>query len=238
MSSVQRQLNIIQRLDVALQQAIRLGDPQVIQVVCATQWNTCLPLLQHNLRHHLRKPLTNIAEILEKVDSLVVTLRCHVHMEVARIEEDEDRLEPAMAHLRKALLLDSLGHHQDELLMALNRLHLCTTLYQIPERAEDKATMAIEQAKKAMPKDSVRKKRALLVKAGLALAPDAFQTVLDSENTTKEVGFISAEATVHLLQAEGVQLNGRPRPPEGLSQHPMGYTPESPEDNAEWIVYQ
>ncbi|KAB1271378.1 Cilia- and flagella-associated protein 46 [Camelus dromedarius] len=356
--AVERQLNIIQRLDVALQQAIRLGDPQVIQVVCATQWNTCLPLLQHNLRHHLRKPLTNVAEILEKVDSLVVTLRCHVHMEVACIEEDEDRLEPAMAHLRKALLLDSLGHHQDELLMALNRLHLCTTLYQIPERAEDKATMAIEQAKKAMPKDSVRKKRALLVKAGLALAPDAFQTVLDSENTTKvsigknrgrftylfakarhhslsvdkatghlrrlgsesakeriqiwaeltkvarkqgvwdvcraasrfcllydsakakkparvrkgkkrrgragsrqdsegasdaplqrrvspsllrvfaEVGFISAEATVHLLQAEGVQLNGRPRPPEGLSQHPMGYTPESPEDNAEWIVYQ
>ncbi|XP_072828267.1 cilia- and flagella-associated protein 46 isoform X6 [Vicugna pacos] len=356
--AVERQLNIIQRLDVALQQAIRLGDPQVIHVVCATQWNTCLPLLQHNLRHHLRKPLTNIAEILEKVDSLVVTLRCHVHMEVACIEEDEDRLEPAMAHLRKALLLDSLGHHQDELLMALNRLHLCTMLYQTPERAEDKATMAIEQAKKAMPKDSVRKKRALLVKAGLALAPDAFQTVLDSENATKvsigknrgrftylfakarhhslsvdkatghlrrlgnqnakeriqiwaeltkvarkqgvwdvcraasrfcllydsakvkkparvgkgkkrrdragskqdsggasdatlqrrvspsllrvfaEVGFISAEATIHLLQAEGVQLNDHPTPPEDLSQHPMGYTPESPEDNAEWIMYR
>lgn len=59
---------MMQRLDVALQRASRLGDPRVIQVVCATQWNLCLPLLQHNLRRHLRKPLTNIADILEKVD--------------------------------------------------------------------------------------------------------------------------------------------------------------------------
>ncbi|KAK1333405.1 hypothetical protein QTO34_005788 [Cnephaeus nilssonii] len=94
--AVETQLNIIQRLDIALQRAIRLGDPQVIHVVCTTQWNLCLPLLQHNLRHHLRKPLTNIAEILEKVDSLMVLLRCQVHMEMAHIEEDEDRLEPAM----------------------------------------------------------------------------------------------------------------------------------------------
>lgn len=41
------------------------------------------------------------------------------------------------------------------------------------------------QAKKATPKDSVRKKRALLVNAGLALAPDTFQIVLDSENEAK-----------------------------------------------------
>lgn len=57
-----------QRLDVALQRAARLGDPRVIQVVSTAQWNLCLPLLQHSLRHHLRKPLTNIADILEKVD--------------------------------------------------------------------------------------------------------------------------------------------------------------------------
>ncbi|KAK2099312.1 hypothetical protein P7K49_024763 [Saguinus oedipus] len=68
MFSSQAQLDIIQRLDVTLQRAVRLGDPRVIHVVCATQWNTCLPLLQHNLRHHLRKPLANVAEVLEKVD--------------------------------------------------------------------------------------------------------------------------------------------------------------------------
>jgi hypothetical protein len=65
---LQALLSIIKRLDMALQRSIRLGDPRAIHVVCTTQWNTCLPLLQHSLRYHLRKPLTNIAEILEKVD--------------------------------------------------------------------------------------------------------------------------------------------------------------------------
>ncbi|KAM9197443.1 cilia- and flagella-associated protein 46 [Dugong dugon] len=356
-AAVEAQLSIIQRLDVALQHAVRLGDPGVIHVVCTTQWNTCLPLLQHNLRHRLQKALRNIAEVLEKVDSLMVMLRCQVHMEMAHIEEDEDRLEPALEHLQKAMRLDSLGLYQDQLRMASNRLHLCTMLYQSPERAEDKAILAIEQAKKAMPKDSVRKKRALLVNAGLALAPDAFQIVLDSENEAKvptgkvrsrfshlfakarhytisvdkaaghsrrlgnendkeriqiwaelakvarkqgvwdvcrsasrfcllydnvkakkppkikrgkkkrgpessvhgswgqseltlhqqeapnllrkfaEVGFINAEATVHLLRSEGVQLNDHPIPPEDLSQHPAGYVATPPEENSEWITY-
>ncbi|XP_021567858.1 cilia- and flagella-associated protein 46-like, partial [Carlito syrichta] len=357
-AAVESQLNVINRLDVTLQRALRLGDPRVLHVVCATQWNVCLPLLQHNLRRHLRKPLTNIAEVLEKMDSLMTLLRCQVHMEMAHIEEDEDRLEPAMEHLRKAACLDSLGLYQDKLQMASNRLRLCTMLYQVPERAEDKATMAIEQAKKATPKDSVRKKRALLVNAGLALAPDTFQIVLDSENETKvstgknrgrfaflsakarhytisvdkaaghlqrlghengqeriqiwaelakvarkqgvwdvcrtasrfcllydnirvkksarlrrgkkrrgrnsslqdewgqseaalqwqaspdllrkfaEVGFISAEATVHLLRSEGVELNDPAVPPEDLSHHPAGYVSEPPEVNPEWITYR
>uniref|UniRef100_A0A0D9QWE0 Cilia and flagella associated protein 46 n=1 Tax=Chlorocebus sabaeus TaxID=60711 RepID=A0A0D9QWE0_CHLSB len=356
-AAVEAQLDIIQRLDVALQRAVRLGDPRVIHVVCTTQWNTCLPLLQHNLRHHLRKPLAGVADVLEKVDSLMTLLRCQVHMEMAQIEEDEDRLEPAMEHLQKAARLDSLGLYQDRLQMASTRLRLCTTLYQAPERAEDKAIMAIEQAKKATPKDGVRKKRALLVNAGLALAPDTFQIVLDSENEAKvstgksrgrftylcakarhhivsvdkaaghlrrlgnenskeriqiwaelakvarkqgvwdvcrtasrfcllydnvkvkksrlrrgkkrrgrdgsmqdtwshpevvlqrqvcpdllrkfaEVGFIGAEATVHLLRSEGVELNDRAIPPEDLSQHPAGYVPEPPEANAEWITYR
>uniref|UniRef100_A0A8C6BQ73 Cilia and flagella associated protein 46 n=1 Tax=Monodon monoceros TaxID=40151 RepID=A0A8C6BQ73_MONMO len=356
--AVETQLNIVQRLDTVLQRAVRLGDPRVIHVVCATQWNTCLPLLQHDLRHRLRKPLASIAEALEKVDSLMVLFRCQVHMEMAYIEEGADRLEPAMEHLRKAVLLDTLGLYQDTLRMALNRLHLCATPCQVPERTEDKATLAIEQAKKTMPEDSVHKKRALLVTAGLALAPDTFQIVLDSENEAKvstgkkrgrftylyakarhhslsvdkaaghvrclrgrnakervqiwaelakvarkqgvwdvcrtasrfclaydvgkverqarlkrgkkkkggdgaeqdssgqsdatlqrpvspsllrefaEVGFINAEATIHLLRSEGVQLNDCPMPPEDLSQHPVGYIPESPEDNAEWITYR
>uniref|UniRef100_A0A8C0D9L0 Cilia and flagella associated protein 46 n=1 Tax=Balaenoptera musculus TaxID=9771 RepID=A0A8C0D9L0_BALMU len=310
LSFVQTQLNIVRRLDTVLQRAVRLGDPRVIHVVCATQWDTCLPLLQHDLRHHLRKSLTAIAEVLEKVDSLMVLFRCQVHMEMAYIEEDEGRLEAAMAHLKKAMLLDTLGLHQDKLKMAFNRLQLCATLYQVPERAEDKATLAIEQAKKAMPEDGVRKKRALLVNAGLALAPDTFQIVLDSENEARvstgkkrgrfthlyakarhhslsvdeaaghvrrlrgrndkervqiwaematvarkqgvwdvcrtasrfclvyDVGKVQRQARLKRGRPRGVQLNDRPTPPNDLSQHPVGYTPESPEDNAEWITYR
>ncbi|XP_060027023.1 cilia- and flagella-associated protein 46 isoform X2 [Erinaceus europaeus] len=184
-SAVEAQLSIIQRLDLTLQRAVRLGDPRVIHVVCATQWNLCLPLLQFSLRSRLRRSLAAIAQILEKMDSLMVLLRCQVHMELACLEEDEDRLEPAMEHLQKALRLDSQHRYQEKLHMDLNRLQLCTVLYQSPERAEDRATLAIEQAKKAIAKDSVRKKRALLVNAGLALAPDTFQIVLDGENEAK-----------------------------------------------------
>lgn len=77
----------------------------------------------------------------------MVLLRCQVHMEMACIEEDEDRLEPAMEHLQKAMLLDSQGLYQEKLKMAFNRLHLCSMLYQSPYRAEDKAIMAIEQVR-------------------------------------------------------------------------------------------
>ena len=70
-------------------------------------------------------------------------------MELAHIEEDADRLEPAMEHLRKAMLLDGLGLSQDKITRALNRLQLCTLLYQVPARDEDRATMAIEQVPRA-----------------------------------------------------------------------------------------
>lgn len=65
---MQAQLDIVRRLDATLQRAVRLGEPRLVHTVCATQWNTCLPLLQHNLRHHLRKPLTSLADVLEKAD--------------------------------------------------------------------------------------------------------------------------------------------------------------------------
>lgn len=83
--------------------------------------------------------------------SLMTVLRCQVHMEMARIEEDEDRLEPAMEHLQKAMRLDTLGLYQDKLKMAFTRLHLCTMLYQSPERAEDRAIMVIEQVHTWLP---------------------------------------------------------------------------------------
>ncbi|KAI4530356.1 hypothetical protein MG293_019245 [Ovis ammon polii] len=66
--AVEAQLDVVRRLDVTLQRAVRLGEPRLVHTVCATQWNACLPLLQYNLRHHLRKPLTSIADVLEKAD--------------------------------------------------------------------------------------------------------------------------------------------------------------------------
>ncbi|NXG31392.1 CFA46 protein, partial [Dromaius novaehollandiae] len=207
---VEAQLKLIKNLELTLQHAVRLGDPNVIQVVCATQWNLCLPLLQHNLHQRVRKPLLSVADVLEEIDSMLILLRCQVHMEVARIEEDEDRIEAAIEHLQKAVHLDNNGQYQEHLRVTLNRLRLCTMLYETPERLEDQAVMMIEQAKKGKQKDNVRKKRSLLVNAGLALAPDSFQIVLDSENEAKvssgksrsQISYLSAKAQHHIKSVE------------------------------------
>lgn len=79
--------------------------------------------------------------------SLLVLLRCQVHMELAKCEEDEDQLEYALTHLQKALDMDDSSQYRDRLNTALKRLKLRATLYQTPERPEDLAAMIIEQVK-------------------------------------------------------------------------------------------
>ncbi|KAJ6668911.1 hypothetical protein lerEdw1_007720 [Lerista edwardsae] len=209
-SVVEAQLKVIQKMELILNRAIRLKDPNVIQAVCTTQWNLCLPLLQDNLQHHVRKPLLAIAEILEKIDSMLILLRCQVHMEIARIEEKGERIEPAMEHFKKALDLDNNGQYNEYLKMAFHRLSVNTTLYKPVVRLEDQASLMVEQAKKGTDKDSVRKKRSLLVNAGLALAPEAFQIVLDSENEAKvasskskgQISYLCAKVEHHTRNVE------------------------------------
>ncbi|XP_070608537.1 cilia- and flagella-associated protein 46 isoform X2 [Erythrolamprus reginae] len=209
-SIVEAQLNVIQKLDLILNRAIRLRDPNIIQAVCTTQWNICLPLLQHNLQHHVLKPLLAIAEVLEKIESMLILMRCQIHMEIARIEEKSDRVETAMEHVEKAIKLDNNGQYHEYLKMAYHRLSLNTMLYKSLERLEDQASLMIEQAKKGTANDSVRKKRSLLVNAGLALAPDAFQVVLDSENEAKvppskhkdQISYLCAKAEHHAKNVE------------------------------------
>ncbi|XP_064287730.1 cilia- and flagella-associated protein 46 isoform X2 [Passer domesticus] len=208
---VEAQLKLIKNLELTLKRAVQLGDPGVIQVVCATQWNLCLPLLQHNLHQHVRKTLISVADVLEEIDSMLILLRCQVHMEIAHIEEDGDRLEAALEHLQKAMHLNS-GQYQEHLRLSFNRLRLSAMLYKPPEHREDQAVMLIEQAKRGNQKDNMRKKRSLLVNAGLALAPDSFQRVLDSENEAKvfsgksntQIGYLCAKAQHHTKSVEKV----------------------------------
>ncbi|XP_064631435.1 cilia- and flagella-associated protein 46-like isoform X3 [Lineus longissimus] len=186
-AAVEVRLQAIKRCEEALQNAIRQGNPNVIQAGCVTQWNLCLPLTQSNLRQHVRKPLTMVADGLEEIQSLLVLLRCQVHTELAKCEEDEEQIEVAMEHLKKALSLDDGGAYRERLEVALHRLELRAELYKQPERAEDQATMIIEQARKS-DSGTIRMKRSLLCRAGEALAPDAFLLVLDSESETKAGG--------------------------------------------------
>uniref|UniRef100_A0A8C3AX50 Cilia and flagella associated protein 46 n=1 Tax=Cyclopterus lumpus TaxID=8103 RepID=A0A8C3AX50_CYCLU len=169
----QARLKEIGQLDQCLQTAVREGDPQAAQAVCATQWRFCLPLLQHNLRTHIRTPLLRVAQVLEDIQSMLLETRCQVHSELAVIEEEDGRLEASLTHLQKAMLLDD-GTRQERLSSALRLLQLRGTLYQTPPRAEDKADLLMQT-------DS----RPILVAVGLLLAPDDFQMVLDADNTSK-----------------------------------------------------
>ncbi|XP_060072788.1 cilia- and flagella-associated protein 46-like [Ylistrum balloti] len=184
-SVIDLRLQAIKRCEETIMNAIRHGDPNVIQAACVTQWNLCLPLLQLNLRNHARKPLTLVAEALEDIESLLISLRCQVHTELAKCEEDQEQIQVAMDNLKKALALDDGNVYRERLEVSLRRLELRSQLYQQPERPEDIAAMIIEQARKA-DSGTIRMKRSLLVKAGEALAPDAFLLVLDSESDTKE----------------------------------------------------
>ena len=79
--------------------------------------------------------------------SLLVLLRCQIHTELAKFEEDEDQLEYAVTHLTKALELNDTGQYRDRLETSLKRLQLRATLYKTPERPEDLAAMIIEQVR-------------------------------------------------------------------------------------------
>lgn len=63
-------LEAIRQCNEAILNAVRLGNADVIQAGCMTQWNLCLPLLQKNLRKHVKRPLTLVAEALENLQRL------------------------------------------------------------------------------------------------------------------------------------------------------------------------
>ncbi|XP_030012468.1 LOW QUALITY PROTEIN: cilia- and flagella-associated protein 46 [Sphaeramia orbicularis] len=182
-SGVEARMKEIGKLDQWLQTAMREGDPEAMQAVCTTQWSFCLPLLQHNLRKHVKTALLRVAQALEDVQSTLLELRCQVHSELALIEEEEGRLEVSLTHLQRAMQLDN-GTQQERLSLAFRLLQLRGTLYQTPSRAEDKAAMLMQQARDMQLQDKADS-RPMLVAVGLLLAPDDFQMVLDADNPSQ-----------------------------------------------------
>lgn len=72
-------------------------------------------------------------------------LRCQVHFELAKCDEEIEQLQTAEQHLQKAIRFDDERVHAEQLEHALKRLQLRAELYKTPERVEDQAAMILEQ---------------------------------------------------------------------------------------------
>jgi hypothetical protein len=129
---------------------------------CRCIWNTALPLLQHNLRHTIRRSFTTAAGALQKVGSPLHELRAMMHFELAKVNTDVDLLVPARWHAQAAAGLDyipasaadaahfqfdrPLDRHLDPL---LESLRLRTDQQAFDYRPEEAAVLHIERAKGA-----------------------------------------------------------------------------------------
>ncbi|KAG1963056.1 cilia- and flagella-associated protein [Pimephales promelas] len=209
-SGVELQLSVIVRLDALLQTALKAGDAGVCEAVCVCLWNACLPLLQHNLRKRVQKPLLTLARALDSTDSMLLEVCGQVHAELAAVDEEDEKLESAMKHLHKAAGLDVPSEHLSSSLHLL-QLRSSGLSAHTHTRCEDQAARLMQQATEGEGPESLRKRRPLLVSAGLALAPEAFRTVLDADRKIKgdgdqdHVTHLAAKAQHHMTCVQKVE---------------------------------
>lgn len=135
----------INKLHEALKHAQRSNSPNLLQLGCIMQWNLCLPLIQPGLRNQIRKPLQYVADCLEEIDSMEWLLRCQIHFELAKCDEEIEQLQTAEQHLLKAIHLDDGNIYKEQLDHSLKRLRLRAELYKTPECIEDQSAMILEQ---------------------------------------------------------------------------------------------
>jgi hypothetical protein len=61
-----------------LESLVRTGHNDLVQTGCVNLWNLCLPMLQTNLRTKIRKALTTLVNILQRIE------RCEKEYEACR----------------------------------------------------------------------------------------------------------------------------------------------------------
>lgn len=149
-------------------------------------------------------------------------LRCRVHFELAKCNEEIEQLQSAEHHLLKALAFDDGGIHKEQLLHSLNRLRLRAELYVTPELVDDQVGMILEQCvvggksekrlKPAMQElvealDSDTKiesgeinTHSLLLRAALLLAPAEYSNVLESETFRSNFGKLNEDQVTKLAK--------------------------------------
>ena len=65
-------IRAIELTEETLESLVRTGEFDLVQTGCVNLWNLCLPLLQTNLRGRIRKALTTLVNILERIQRLIL----------------------------------------------------------------------------------------------------------------------------------------------------------------------
>ena len=85
------------------------GSSALMRPACRCVWNAALPLLQHNLRPHVKRPFMAAANALAATAAPCHELRAKLHYEVAKCDEADDLLMSAKAQAMAAASLDYVG---------------------------------------------------------------------------------------------------------------------------------
>ena len=146
-------------------------------------------------------------------------LRCQIHFEVAKCDEEIEQLQTAEYHLLKASGFDDEGVYKEQLMHSLKRLRLRAELYVTPELVEERVGMILEQCvvggksdKRVKPAirelvsalDSKNKKdtgeintHSLLLRAALLLAPEEYNNVMESETFRSNFGKLNEDQVIN-----------------------------------------
>ena len=217
-SVVKTKTENVNRMHELLRNAQRLNNTKLVQLGCLIQWNLCLSLLQPGLRKQVRKALQLVAECLEEIESMEWLLRCQIHFEIAKCDEEIEQLQTAEQHLLKAMSFDDAGIYRDQLSHSLKRLRLRAELYKSPERVEDQVAMILEQCviggksqdKRIRPavgeilsnggKVGEINTHSLLLRVADLLAPNEFTQVLESETFKTNFGKANEDRVAKLAK--------------------------------------
>lgn len=176
--------------------------------------------------------------------SMELLLRCQIHYEVSKCEEEIEQLQTAEQHLLKALKLDDNKVYTDQLNHALLRLRLRAELYKTPEKIEDQVAMILEQSVQVDKKNNSHNNRdinvrSLLLRAADLLAHNEFGHVMESETFKQTIGKMNEDMVSRLLSKARNHINCVSKCNSHIADHVQDLENENqdrPKDDVEIIL--
>jgi hypothetical protein len=103
---IERRKEGLSILEKAMSTNRRLNDPDLIYEGCVLIWNLGLPFVNENFKEFIYEPFLAASELLEQLQSTDHDLRVKFHLELAKINIQDNMKVKAEIHIKKAFKLD------------------------------------------------------------------------------------------------------------------------------------